>query len=85
MFYNVGLIKKDKDKYKKAIKYNDFFYPSISQAANTLHISETSIRIKLKDSNEKDWEYVSLVEYRPKLLNSEKAKPVYVNDVYYRS
>lgn len=60
-------------------------YKSISQAANNLTISETSIRRKLKNSDEKDWEYVSSLEYNPKLLNSEKAKPVYVNGVYYRS
>ena len=84
-FYNVGVIKKNKDYYKKAFKYKDCLYTSIRQASNHLEISETTIRRKLKDSNEKDWKYVSSLEYTPKLVNSERANPVSVHGIYYRS
>ena len=30
-------------------------------------------------------EYVSSLKYNPELLNSQKAKPVYINVIYYRS
>lgn len=84
-FYNVGLIKKDKDKYKKAIKYKNTFYPSISEASINLKLSETSIRRKLKISNNKEFEYVNKSEWSPQLLNIEKAKSLYINGVYYRN
>lgn len=64
-FYNIGLIKKSKDIYQKAIKYKGIFYSSISEASNKLNISETSIRRKLKDLNEKNWQHIDSSEYTP--------------------
>lgn len=84
-FYNVGSIKKQEDKYKKAIKYKSIFYSSISEALIHLNIAETSMGRKLKDPNEKEFEYVDSSKWNPQLVNIEKSKPVYINGVYYRS
>jgi hypothetical protein len=66
-------------------KYKDIFYASISETSINLNMSETSIRRKLKDLNQKEFEYINSSELEPQLVNIEKAKPVYVNGVYYRS
>ncbi len=84
-FYNIKLIKNDKDKYKKAIEYKGFLYKSISKAASNLNISEKFVRRKLKNLDETDCNYVDSAKYVSELLNNEKAKPVYVDGVYYRS
>jgi GIY-YIG catalytic domain len=67
-FYNVGLIKKQEGKYKKAIKYKSIFYSSISEASIHLNIAETSIRRKLKDPNEKEFEYVDSSKWNPQYI-----------------
>lgn len=48
-------------------------------------MSETSIRRKLKDLNQKKFEYINSSEFQSQLVNIEKAKPAYFNGVYYRS
>ena len=84
-FYNIGNLKKDENNYKKAIKYRNKEYLSICEASTDLNISETSIRRKLKNVNEPEFEYIDCSKQNRQLVNIEKAKPVYVNGIYYRS
>jgi hypothetical protein len=70
---------------KKLLNIKVFFMHLLVKLQLILICLKTSIRRKLKDLNQKVFEYINSSELQPQLVNIEKAKPVYVNGVYYRS
>lgn len=81
--YNTSKEVNKNPKFKRKVQYKNQIFNSIAEASRSTKISESQIRRLIKNPSKLEW--TEIFDQTPEYVGNEKAKPVSVNGILYRS